>query len=110
MFEHKHYKDSERVQLTKPKTRKGGMHWWTDVKTSRDTTCLPRITRWCDKKHEFEKRYIPPTYEQDRSERIVGFKQGSTSVAEYCDEFHTLRSRADVEEPLYITVVVTKEV
>lgn len=51
--------------------------------------------------NRLKKRYILTTNKQDLSERITGFKQGST---EYSDEFHALSSKAEVDEPEYNTV------
>lgn len=54
-------------------------------------------------KKELEQRYIPASYGQDMSEKIASFAGGAMSVAEYSDDFHTLSSRAEVNEPKYIT-------
>lgn len=48
--------------------------------------------------------YIPTTYRHDLSERIDGFKQGSKTMVENSNEFHTLSRRVDVDEPEYIIV------
>lgn len=44
--------------------------------------------------------YVTQNYKQDLSKRIVSFTRGSLSVTEYADVFHTLSSRAEVEEIL----------
>lgn len=44
------------------------------------------------------------TYRQDLYERIARITQGYVTVAENLEEFYTLSSRADVNEPVYIIV------
>lgn len=65
---------------------------------------MPRIATWAKMREELERRYILATYQQDLSERIADFTQGSLSVADYSGAFHTLSSRAEVNELEYITV------
>lgn len=66
MFDYKHIRDPKRVQLTKTKLRKGAMHWWKNLKISRDKVGLPKNTRGDDTKTKLEKRYISITYKHDR--------------------------------------------
>lgn len=41
---------------------------------------------------------------------ISSLKQGTMSVVEYLEEFHTLSYRVEVDEPEYITLLITREV
>lgn len=97
------YKDPKHVQMVETKLRIYAMHSG-EIFLFQENAGLPCIIKWHNMKPKLEKRYIPTTYRQDLSKRIANFTQGYMTVVEYCDEFHVLSSRAEVDELEYITI------
>lgn len=55
-------------------------------------------------KDGLQKRCVPTTYKQDMSGKMASFSQGSMTVVEHSDKFHSLSSRAKIDEPEYVTM------
>lgn len=73
VYHYNQFRYPKKVLLIETKLRKGAMHWWRNLQSSREKASQPRIDTWAEMKREFEQRYIQVSYQQYLSECIASF-------------------------------------
>jgi uncharacterized coiled-coil protein SlyX len=98
MIDHRGYNDHQSYKLASLKLTKLASLWFENLQRTRVNEGKGKIRSWEKLRKRLCRKYVPPSYKQDKFMKLQALKQGGRSVAEYIEEFEELHLVCDLNE------------